>query len=407
MLQQLLQTRPAECTDGSDSCTSVLWKLTSLDASLLASASFATARQQTGAQQRPLHSETPSLLCRCSQLFWSATRLRWLRSTTANAAGATGGNTSSPASACKRSSKPASAAGRASGGNCATLGSHALPSQGQLASWPWSRRSANAAPACQPAAGESGCAGKQCAQHRKSLTSAGKLSNAQWHQPGTGGSASRSHQAGHLFHVLQAQPRRQDKAELCAAGLRGHIPQSERITLLRVGRASLCLMAVRTALRLKAAPAASAHLACEHVQVGVGPTAPRALDRPCAGRLAEPGGRPEGLQAAQQVAAVPGPALPRPRASRQRRCSIGRSQRRLRAVLEQGHVHQAVQGLLYARRVHHTRWGGRGPEVGTVLQPLSMHLYFHGNMAQGRMAHVLEVRQVHINNPACKMPSFL
>jgi len=42
-----------------------------------------------------------------------------------------------------------------------------------------------------------------------------------------------------------------------------------------------------------------------------------------------------------------------------------------------------------------------------VLQPLSMHLYFHGNMAQGRMAHVLEVRQVHINNPACKMPSFL
>ena len=133
-----------------------------------------------------------------------------------------------------------------------------MPSQGQLASWPWSRRSANAAPACRPAAGESGCAGKQSAQHRKSLTSAGKLSNAQWHQPGTGGSASRSHQAGHLFHVLQAQPRRQDKAELCAAGLRGHIPQSERITLLRVGRASLCLMAVRTALRLKAAPAASA-----------------------------------------------------------------------------------------------------------------------------------------------------
>lgn len=69
MLQQLLQTRPAECTDGSDSCTSVLWKLTSLDASLLASASFATARQQTGAQQRPLHSETPSLLFPCSQLF--------------------------------------------------------------------------------------------------------------------------------------------------------------------------------------------------------------------------------------------------------------------------------------------------------------------------------------------------
>ncbi len=52
-----------------DSCTSVLWKLTSLDASLLASASFATARQQTGAQQRPLHSETPSLLFPCSQLF--------------------------------------------------------------------------------------------------------------------------------------------------------------------------------------------------------------------------------------------------------------------------------------------------------------------------------------------------
>ena len=96
------------------------------------------------------------------------------------------------------------------------------------------------------------------------------------------------------------------------------------------------------------------HLAGELIEACIGPAAAGARDRPRARRLAEPGGRLEALQASQQVAPVPGPALPRgPRAGqRLRRIWLCLRWLSCGAALEQRQVDEAVQRPLDARWIH-------------------------------------------------------
>ena len=102
-----------------------------------------------------------------------------------------------------------------------------------------------------------------------------------------------------------------------------------------------------------AANSCGKHLAGELIDARVGPAAAGARDRPCARRLAEPGGWLEALQASQQVAPVPGPALARLHAGqRLRRICLCLWRLSCGAALEERQVDEAVQRPLNAGWIH-------------------------------------------------------